>query len=68
MIGSRTLRVVWRSPLFSLAQLVVLAGVLVWLTIRGANAMNYNWQSYPNTSCGTSTASSCWARCCAGSS
>jgi len=35
-----------RSPLVDLAQVVLLVGVLIWLTLEGAAAMEYNWQWY----------------------
>ena len=36
----------WRTRTFDVLQFAVLAGGLVWLTIRGADAMGYNWQWY----------------------
>ena len=36
----------WRSRTFDVIQFVVLGGALVWLTVRGADAMGYNWQWY----------------------
>ena len=36
----------WRTRTFDVAQFVVLAGGLIWLTVRGADAMGYNWQWY----------------------
>lgn len=36
----------WRSRTFDVVQFVVLAGGLIWLTVRGADAMGYNWQWY----------------------
>ena len=36
----------WRSQTFDVIQFVVLGGGLIWLTIRGADAMGYNWQWY----------------------
>jgi len=35
-----------RSPLIDMAQFVVLAGALIWLGMRGAQSMGYNWQWY----------------------
>lgn len=35
-----------RSPLIDLAQFAALAGALIWLGARGAQAMGYNWQWY----------------------
>ena len=35
-----------RSPLIDIAQFTVLTGALVWLAVRGANSMGYNWQWY----------------------
>ena len=36
----------WRSRTFDVIQFVVLGGGLIWLTIRGAESMGYNWQWY----------------------
>ena len=36
----------WQSQTFDVFQFVVLAGGLIWLTIRGAESMGYNWQWY----------------------
>ena len=36
----------WRTRTFDVAQFVALAGGLIWLTVRGAEAMGYNWQWY----------------------
>jgi len=36
----------WRSRTFDVAQFIILAGGLIWLTVRGADAMGYNWQWY----------------------
>lgn len=36
----------WRAPWFDLLIFVVLMGLLGWLTVRGADAMGYNWQWY----------------------
>ena len=36
----------WRSRTFDVIQFVVLGGGLVWLAVRGAEAMGYNWQWY----------------------
>ena len=36
----------WRSRAFDVVQFVMLGGGLVWLTVRGAEAMGYNWQWY----------------------
>ena len=36
----------WRSRTFDVVQFVVLGGGLVWLTVRGAESMGYNWQWY----------------------
>jgi polar amino acid transport system permease protein len=33
-----------RSKTFEIAQLLILGGGLVWLILRGADSMNYNWQ------------------------
>ena len=46
MSVSRRIRALWQSPYASLAQFLVLCGALIWLTIRGADAMQYNWQWY----------------------
>lgn len=35
-----------RSPLIDLAQLVLLVGGIIWVTLAGARAMEYNWQWY----------------------
>lgn len=35
-----------RSPIIDVAQLAVLGGALVWLGLRGAEAMGYHWQWY----------------------
>lgn len=43
---SRGLRALWKSPYFSLAQFVILSAAVIWLTVRGAAAMQYNWQWY----------------------
>ena len=34
----------WKSRSFDVVQLIVFSGVLVWLTLRGADSMNYVWQ------------------------
>ena len=34
----------WKSRSFDVIQLIVFTGALVWLTLRGANSMNYVWQ------------------------
>ena len=36
----------WRSRTFDVVQFVGLSGALVWLAVRGADAMGYNWQWY----------------------
>jgi polar amino acid transport system permease protein len=36
----------WKSKPFDIAQFVLLTGVLVWLTWRGAAGMEYRWQWY----------------------
>ncbi len=36
----------WRSRTFDTVQFIILAGGLIWLTVRGADAMGYNWQWY----------------------
>ena len=36
----------WQSQTFDVFQFVVLAGGLIWLTVRGAESMGYNWQWY----------------------
>jgi len=36
----------WRSPLVSIAQLILLFGSIIWLVLVGADAMEYNWQWY----------------------
>lgn len=36
----------WNSRAFDLAQFAVFAGLLLWLVLRGADAMAYNWQWY----------------------
>ena len=36
----------WRSRTLDVLQFAVLAVGLVWLTVRGADAMGYNWQWY----------------------
>ena len=43
---SRRIQALWKSPYFSLAQFLVLSAALLWLTLRGAEAMQYNWQWY----------------------
>ncbi len=35
-----------RSPIIDVAQLAILGGALVWLGLRGAEAMGYHWQWY----------------------
>ncbi|MDF1586435.1 amino acid ABC transporter permease [Marinimicrococcus flavescens] len=35
-----------KSPLIDIAQLIAFVGVLVWLILAGAQAMEYNWQWY----------------------
>lgn len=42
-------RIQWlgrRSPLMDLAQVALVVGLLIWLTLEGAAAMEYNWQWY----------------------
>jgi|TARA_B100000745_G_scaffold121094_1_gene78449 polar amino acid transport system permease protein len=34
----------WKSRSFDVIQLIVFTGALVWLTLRGADSMNYVWQ------------------------
>jgi len=34
----------WKSRSFDVVQLTVFSGALVWLTLRGADSMNYVWQ------------------------
>ena len=36
----------WRSQTFDVVQFAALAVGLIWLTVRGAEAMGYNWQWY----------------------
>ena len=36
----------WRTRTFDVLQFVVLCAGLIWLTVRGAEAMGYNWQWY----------------------
>ena len=36
----------WRSRPFDVFQFLLLGAVLIWLTLRGADAMGYNWQWY----------------------
>ena len=36
----------WRSQTVDVLQFVILGGGLIWLTVRGADAMGYNWQWY----------------------
>ena len=36
----------WRSRTFDVIQFLVLGGALIWLAVRGAEAMGYNWQWY----------------------
>ena len=36
----------WRSRTFDVAQFLVLGATLIWLTVRGAEGMGYNWQWY----------------------
>jgi polar amino acid transport system permease protein len=35
-----------KSPLLDIMQVVVLGGAMMWLTLRGAASMGYNWQWY----------------------
>jgi len=35
-----------KSPLLDIMQVVVLGGAMLWLTLRGAATMGYNWQWY----------------------
>ncbi|MCH8181954.1 MAG: amino acid ABC transporter permease [Proteobacteria bacterium] len=35
-----------RSPIIDVLQVAVLAAVLIWFTLKGAGAINYNWQWY----------------------
>ena len=35
-----------RSPLIDVAQILALIGIVVWVTLQGAAAMEYNWQWY----------------------
>jgi polar amino acid transport system permease protein len=43
---SRRLAGTGRSDLAQTAQFLVLVAIVVWLTMRGADAMGYNWQWY----------------------
>ena len=36
----------WRSRTFDVFQFLVLSAALIWLTLRGAESMGYNWQWY----------------------
>ncbi len=36
----------WKSPWFDVVQFVLLIGLLVWITWRGAASMDYRWQWY----------------------
>ena len=36
----------WRSRTFDVFQFLVLGAALIWLTLRGAESMGYNWQWY----------------------
>src|SRR5690242_3788207 len=36
----------YRAHLVDIAQFLVLAGLLGWLTVRGAQSMGYSWQWY----------------------
>lgn len=36
----------WKSSWFDVVQFVALGGLLVWLTLRGMDAMDYRWQWY----------------------
>ena len=36
----------WRSRTFDVLQFAVLSAALIWLTVRGAESMGYNWQWY----------------------
>ena len=36
----------WRSRTFDVVQFLALSAVLLWLTVRGAENMGYNWQWY----------------------
>ena len=36
----------WRSQTVDVLQFVILGGGLIWLTVRGAESMGYNWQWY----------------------
>lgn len=42
----RNITRIGRSDLMQLAQFLALAAFLVWLTLRGARSMGYNWQWY----------------------
>lgn len=35
-----------KSPLIDIAQLLILGGLIAWLILEGARAMEYNWQWY----------------------
>lgn len=35
-----------KSPLIDIAQLLVLSALVVWVTVQGAESLNYNWQWY----------------------
>ncbi len=35
-----------KSPLIDIAQLLILGGAITWLILKGAEAMQYNWQWY----------------------
>lgn len=36
----------WRSTIIDIIQYLILFGVLIWLMLRGADSMGYNWQWY----------------------